>query len=87
MRGRQNLNREADRPAPGESNELVALELDRFAGEALAEEARRLGASTEQLAKFAVLYYLADLDSGRIARAIDGPEGRAGLTGGPQLWS
>jgi hypothetical protein len=83
MRGRQILNREAGSPAGAECGQRVALELDRFAGEALAAEARRLGASTEQLAKFAVLYYLADLDSGRIARAIDGPEGR----GSPQSWS
>lgn len=48
----------------------VTLELDRFAGEALAGEAAALGVSIEELATFAVLYYLADLDSGRIARRL-----------------
>lgn len=39
-----------------------------FAREALEREAIRLGVSVEELARFAVSYYLADLDSGRIAR-------------------
>jgi hypothetical protein len=36
----------------------------------MASEAARLGVSLEELASFAVLYYLADLDSGRIARQL-----------------
>jgi hypothetical protein len=84
MWGRQILNREAGRPTRDECGEHVALELDRFAGEALAEEARRLGASIEQLAKFAVLYYLADLDSGRIARPLGGRDGEPRLAAGPR---
>lgn len=48
----------------------VSLELDRFAGEALAEQAAAFAVSIEELATFAVLYYLADLDSGRIARRL-----------------
>jgi hypothetical protein len=48
----------------------VALQLDGFAAEAIDEEADRLGVSIEELVSFSVLYYLADLDSGRIARQI-----------------
>lgn len=48
----------------------MTLELERFACEALADEADTLGVSIEELATFAVLYYLADLDSGRIARRL-----------------
>lgn len=46
----------------------LKLDLDAFAREALEREAARLGVSAEELARFAVLYYLADGDSGRIAR-------------------
>jgi hypothetical protein len=46
------------------------LQLDGFAAEAIDEEADRLGISIEELVSFSVLYYLADLDSGRIARQI-----------------
>jgi hypothetical protein len=60
---------------PGGSSELDAhalrelqLDLDPFTGEALEREAAQLGVSVEELARFAVLYYLADRDSGRIAR-------------------
>lgn len=48
----------------------LTLTLDDFTLETIAEEAGRLGVSTEDLARFSVLYYLADLDSGRIARRI-----------------
>jgi hypothetical protein len=48
----------------------LTLALDRFALEALEEECAQLGVSVEELARFAVLYYLADLDSGRIARQL-----------------
>jgi hypothetical protein len=48
----------------------VTLQLDGFAYETVAEEAARLGVSVEELVTFAVLYYLADRDSGRIARRI-----------------
>lgn len=84
MWGRQILNREAGSPAGAECSERVALELDHFAGQALADEARRLGATIEQLAKFAVLYYLADLDSGRIARTFDGRASRSQSSGSPR---
>jgi hypothetical protein len=46
----------------------LKLELDAFAREALEQEAAQLEISVEELARFAVLYYLADRDSGRIAR-------------------
>ena len=49
------------------SHELK-LDLDAFAREALEAQATRLGVSAEELARFAVLYYLADGDSGRISR-------------------
>jgi hypothetical protein len=50
----------------------LTLSLDDFAWSAVAEESSKLGVSAEELARFALLYYLADLDSGRIARRIDG---------------
>jgi hypothetical protein len=48
----------------------LTLKLDGFAWEALEEEAAREGVTMEELITFGVLYYLADLDSGRIARRI-----------------
>lgn len=48
----------------------LTLHLDGFALETISEEATRLGVAVEELATFAVLYYLADIDSGRIAREI-----------------
>ncbi len=61
--------------SPDSSNELgshptreLRLDLDAFAREALEQEAARLAVSVEELARFAILYYLADRDSGRIAR-------------------
>ncbi len=46
----------------------VTLRMDRFSWDALEQESARLGTSEEELIRFAVLYYLADLDSGRVAR-------------------
>jgi hypothetical protein len=48
----------------------MALVLDGFTAEAIDEEASRLGISVDELISFSVLYYLADVDSGRIARDI-----------------
>jgi hypothetical protein len=48
----------------------VTVNLQGFAGEALARESERLGVPLEDLLAFAVMYYLADVDSGRIARRI-----------------
>jgi hypothetical protein len=54
----------------------LTLSLDGFACDALEEEAARLDVSVDELARFALLYYLADLDSGRIARELP-PERRS----------
>jgi hypothetical protein len=48
----------------------LTLALDGFARESIEEEAIRLGVPVQELVSFAVLYYLADLDSGRIARQV-----------------
>ncbi len=57
------------------AGERLELRLDTFAMQALREECDRLSISPQQLAEFAIAYYLADLDSGRIARRIPpGPE-------------
>ncbi|MGA2319437.1 MAG: hypothetical protein ABSG95_01670 [Solirubrobacteraceae bacterium] len=46
------------------------LRLDGFTWETIEQESARLGVSAEDLIGFAVLYYLADVDSGRVARRI-----------------
>jgi len=48
----------------------LTLRLEQFEWEAIDEECARLGVSVEDFFAFAVLYYLADVDSGRIARQI-----------------
>jgi len=48
----------------------VTLQLDGFAWETLAEQSAQMGVSVEELATHAIMYYVADLDSGRIARRI-----------------
>lgn len=48
----------------------LELELDAFALSALEHEADELGVPIEDLASFAVMYYLADRDSDRIAREL-----------------
>jgi hypothetical protein len=48
----------------------VVLELDAFAWEALAAESADLEVQVDELVTFSVLYYLADRDSGRIARNL-----------------
>jgi hypothetical protein len=53
-----------------QSHARVALELDGFAAEAVEEQAASFEMTVEDLVGFAVLYYLADVDSGRIARTI-----------------
>jgi hypothetical protein len=57
-------------PEGGEGIRELSVRLDGFACEALEQESARLGVPVEELASFAVLYYLADVDSGRIARRI-----------------
>jgi hypothetical protein len=48
----------------------VVAQIDGFAAKAIDEEAERLGISVDELVSFSVLYYLADVDSGRISREI-----------------
>ena len=48
----------------------LILRLESFAWDAIDEEAKRAGLTTEELVAFSVLYYLADVDSGRISRRI-----------------
>jgi hypothetical protein len=48
----------------------LTLKLDEFAWGSLAEEAARDGLTVEELVGYAVLYYLADADSGRVARQV-----------------
>jgi hypothetical protein len=63
------------RPSSARQDEKVDHErsllvhLSDFAWQALEEESIRLGVSIEELVGFSVLYYIADVDSGRIARS------------------
>ena len=62
----------------------ITLELDEFAWSALVQEAEAMGLSVEELGTFALLYYLADRDSGRTARRTPAPaiaEGKRRGTG------
>ena len=52
------------------SRARVELELDGFAAKAIEEQAGSFEVTVEDLVSFAVLYYLADVDSGRIARTV-----------------
>lgn len=65
-------------PRAGEGERSIAVPMDDFTRKAAAEESARLGVSVEELVAFAVLYYLADVDSGRIARQILGRPRRSG---------
>jgi hypothetical protein len=47
----------------------LRIRLDDFGVSALAAEAARQRVSVEDLARHAVIYYLGDLDSGRLTRA------------------
>jgi hypothetical protein len=61
----------------------LRVPLDGFAWEALEHEAASQGVSPEEVARFAILYYLADVDSGRVARRITGsPLGPGGPSAG-----
>jgi hypothetical protein len=48
----------------------LTLRLGGFAWEAIEEQSGGMGVSVEDFIAFAVLYYLADIDSGRVARQI-----------------
>jgi hypothetical protein len=55
-------------PPDGLGGDALTVRLEGFAREALERESARLGVPAQDLASFAVMYYLADVDSGRIAR-------------------
>ncbi len=48
----------------------LQVHLSDFAWQALEEESARLNVTIEELVGFSVLYYIADADSGRIARRL-----------------
>jgi hypothetical protein len=56
----------------------LTLAVDPFAWEALEEESAQQGVSVEELVSFSILYYLADSDSGRIARRLPQPTAASG---------
>jgi len=53
-----------------DSKRTLLVSFSDFAWEALEEESTRLGVPVEELVGFSVLYYIADADSGRIARRM-----------------
>lgn len=53
-----------------ENQRSLRVHLSDFAWEALEEESTRLDVTIEELVGFSVLYYVADADSGRIARRL-----------------
>ncbi len=55
---------------PMQLDHVVNLRMGGFAWEAIEQESARQGCTVEELVAFAVMYYLADADSGRIAREI-----------------
>jgi predicted DNA-binding ribbon-helix-helix protein len=65
----------APAPPPGSALQIA---LDDTTWDALAEEAQNQGVTVEQLVLHAVMYFLADLDSGRLAgrleEALEEPE-------------
>jgi hypothetical protein len=63
------------------------VQLDGFAAEAVDGEAVRLGVPAAELVSFSVLYYLADVDSGRIARRSPGARPRSKPRGGARRGS
>lgn len=63
-------------PEDDRRNEEITIRLRGFSVLALEAESLRLGVSVDELAAFAVSYYLADVDSGRIARQPLGTRAR-----------
>ena len=57
-------------PACSIANRHVTLTLSGFAWEAIERESASMDVSVEELLSFAAMYYIADADSGRIARRI-----------------
>ena len=67
MQGQPAVNRDEQ---PQSGTRTLELQLDAFAWTAIEQEAAEQGVSVRELATFAVLYYLADVDSGRISRRV-----------------
>jgi predicted transcriptional regulator len=59
------------RREPGVSGDAVRVGVDDDTWRALEEEAVRQGVDPEVLAEHALLYFLADLDSGRVASRLE----------------
>lgn len=55
-------------PLPKEHS--VRVRVSDFAWDAIQQESARQGCSVDDLVAFAVMYYIADADSGRISRQI-----------------
>jgi hypothetical protein len=75
-------DRDADRPswpvprfarrrATDGDSAAMDVRIDDATWDVLVEEAERQGVDVEQLASHAILYFLADLDSGRLAGRLD----------------
>lgn len=71
-------DRDSGRPAWGvprfhanESGPTLTVRLDEDTWRAVNEEADRQGVSADALALHAVMYFLADIDSGRMGRLLD----------------
>jgi hypothetical protein len=54
----------------------VTVEFDEFGWRRLTTEAKEQAVSVEELVVHAVLYFLSDVDSGRIARRVPRPPSR-----------
>jgi hypothetical protein len=64
------MSRSTSDEAQDVAERSLTLSLEGFAWQALDDEAAREGLTVEELITFSVLYYLADVDSRRIARRI-----------------
>jgi hypothetical protein len=62
--------RSSDRESLKDKQRSLSLSLPPFTWEALTMECERLGVSEEEFVRYAVLYYVADLDSGRTSRRL-----------------
>lgn len=66
--GSRGASAEEQRGPHGERS--LTLRMDGFAWEAIEQQCDSLGVSVEEFIAFSTLYYLADIDSGRVARQI-----------------
>jgi hypothetical protein len=66
--GSRGASAEQRRGPQGERS--VALRMEAFAWQAIEEQCDSLGVALEDFIAFAIQYYLADVDSGRVARQI-----------------